>query len=61
MLLNGTLDTQNLLCHDGQHLQLDTVELIKARPGARRSQTFKELQIWQVCNLMLCTHKCILV
>lgn len=53
MLLDGSLNAQNLLSHDGQHLQLDTVELVKAGPGARRGQTFKKLQIWHRSHRVL--------
>jgi len=40
---DGPLDAEDLLGHDGQHLQLDAVELVKARPRARRGQAFEEL------------------
>ena len=35
-LLNGVLNTLYLLSNDGQYLQLNSVELIKARPGTAR-------------------------
>ena len=38
-------DAQDLLGDDRQHLQLNSVELVKARPGAGRRQSFEELRI----------------
>lgn len=43
LLLNGSLDAQDLLRHHRQHLQLNAVELIEASPGSRRRQPFKKL------------------
>lgn len=37
----GALDGQHLLSHHTQHLQLDTVELIKAGPGSTAGQTLQ--------------------
>ena len=37
------LDGLHLLCDHGQHLQLDAVELVEARPRARLRQTLEEL------------------
>ena len=41
--LDGDLDTLDLLGHHRQHFQLNTVELIEARPGARLSKSLEEL------------------
>jgi len=41
-LVDGDLDALNLLCDHRQNLQLDSVELVEARPGARLRQTFEE-------------------
>ena len=37
-----SLYSENLLRHDGQHLQVNTVKLIKARPGPTRRQTLQD-------------------
>ena len=34
-------DGQDLLGHDGQHLDIDAVELVEAAPGARLGQAWK--------------------
>lgn len=44
--LDGPLDAENLLGNYREHLQLNTVELIKACPRTRWSQTFKKL--WDI-------------
>jgi hypothetical protein len=41
-LINSMLDRLHLLGNDRQHLQLDTVELIEATPGAAASETLEE-------------------
>ena len=41
--LDGALDAVDLLRHHGQHLQLDAVELVEARPGAGLRQPLEEL------------------
>ena len=35
----------HLLCNHRQHLQVDAVELIKARPGARGGEALEELAL----------------
>ena len=42
-LLLCNLNGSNLLCHDRQHLNVNTVELIEARPGACTGQSLEEL------------------
>ena len=37
------LDSEDLLCHHRQHLKVDAVELVKARPRPTRCQPFEEL------------------
>jgi hypothetical protein len=39
--------TTHLLRDDGQHFEINTVELIKARPGTRRGQALEELALRQ--------------
>ena len=41
-LVDGDLDTLDLLSDDGKHFQFDPVEFIEARPSARLSQAFEE-------------------
>jgi len=38
----GVADGDKLLCYDRQHLDVNTVELIEAAPGARLSQSGEE-------------------
>lgn len=47
---NGSLNTQNLLSHHRQDLQLNPVEFVKTGPGTRRSQSLEELGN----NMMTC-------
>ena len=37
------LDSEDLLCHNRQHLKVNAVELIKARPRPTRCQSLEEL------------------
>ena len=39
---HSTLDAQNLLGDHWQHFQLDTIELVEARPRSARCQTLEE-------------------
>ena len=41
--IDSILDGRDLLGYDGQHLELNAVELVEARPGARLRQAFEEL------------------
>ena len=38
-----SLNSENLLRHHRQHLEIDSVELIEARPGTARGKTLEEL------------------
>ena len=40
---DSSLDGHDLLGHHRQHLQVDAVELVKARPGTTRCQSLEEL------------------
>ena len=41
---NQNEKSSHLLSHHGEHFELDPVELIEARPGARGGQSFEELR-----------------
>ena len=43
LLLDGDLNRENLLRDDGEHLEVDAVELVEARPRAAGRQAFEEL------------------
>lgn len=44
LLLNGSLNTKDLLSYYRQHFQLNSIKFIKASPSTRRSQSFKKLR-----------------
>jgi hypothetical protein len=54
---HGVYDGDELLCDDRQHLDVDSVELVKAAPSSRLSQTGEEsthhLQTSTVNNIYL--------
>lgn len=44
LLLNGSLNTKNLLSYHWQYFQLNSIKFIKASPSTRGSQSFKKLR-----------------
>lgn len=50
MNLFTSLNGQNLLGNHRQHLQINTVELVKTRPGTARCQTLEKIKTIQLCS-----------